>query len=479
MEEKKIIIFGAGNLGQLLIQRIGTAQILYIVDNNPSKWGDSIAGIEIVSPNQLEKRTTEEIIIASIYVDEIKNQLENMGIGDYLYLGNCIQIIDKLIPYKEKICKNRSAIIVEQHEKDALIVLLDLFLSDKESTVDVFAHEHLEQVKAGSYEYVMIAAQVFHTGVRYELYVCGVKNVIDCFEIKRYCDSDELILGDNIIETENMETSWADNMLESGLPKAVNSYVSKIKKHGKIPLFYIIEMETINRCNGGCSFCPVNAKADTREKKYMSDELFENIILQLEQMNYKGRLSLFSNNEPFLDEKIVERHQYARAHLPFAKMHLLTNGTKVSVEQFAQVITYVDEMIIDNYSNNGKMIPTVKRIANYCEEHSELKAKVSICLRRQDEKLSSRGGNAPNRKVFYDFTKDSCALPFQQLVIRPDGKVSLCCNDALGQITLGDLSNQTLFNIWYGEEYSQIRSKLMHGREGIKLCKNCDAFQIY
>lgn len=28
------------------------------------------------------------------------------------------------------------------------------------------------------------------------------------------------------------------------------------------------------------------------------------------------------------------------------------------------------------------------------------------------------------------------------MVVRPDGKVSLCCNDALGTMTLGDLTKE-------------------------------------
>ncbi len=38
-------------------------------------------------------------------------------------------------------------------------------------------------------------------------------------------------------------------------------------------------------------------------------------------------LSLFSNNEPFLDDCIISFHQYARNKLPHVKMHLYTNGT--------------------------------------------------------------------------------------------------------------------------------------------------------
>ena len=39
-----------------------------------------------------------------------------------------------------------------------------------------------------------------------------------------------------------------------------------------------IEIETVNRCNGKCSFCPVNANEPQREYAKMSTELFYKII---------------------------------------------------------------------------------------------------------------------------------------------------------------------------------------------------------
>ena len=43
-----------------------------------------------------------------------------------------------------------------------------------------------------------------------------------------------------------------------------------------------VEIETLNRCNNDCSFCPVNRHDDTREFHKMSENMFYNIIEQLE-----------------------------------------------------------------------------------------------------------------------------------------------------------------------------------------------------
>ena len=63
-------------------------------------------------------------------------------------------------------------------------------------------------------------------------------------------------------------------------------------------LFNSIEIETINRCNNDCSFCPVNREKDIRSFAKMSDEIFYKIIDELHDMDYAKGINLFSNNEP-------------------------------------------------------------------------------------------------------------------------------------------------------------------------------------
>lgn len=60
------------------------------------------------------------------------------------------------------------------------------------------------------------------------------------------------------------------------------------------------------------------------------------------------------------------------------------------------------------------------------------------------------------------------------MVIRPDGKVSLCCNDALGKVTLGDVGKQSLMEIWHSRRYQTIRKVVGSGRGNFEKCAMCD-----
>lgn len=239
-----------------------------------------------------------------------------------------------------------------------------------------------------------------------------------------------------------------------------------------------IEIETYNRCNGICDFCPVNAKSDPRAEMKMTDELFHKIIDQLSEMDYSGRLSLFSNNEPFLDERIIDFQRYARKKLPNAYLHLFTNGTKLDIRKFEEIIDNLDELIIDNYNQELRLIPNCKRIVEYCSNKPNLISKVTIVMRKPHEVLTTRGGDAPNRSEKRAVTGVKCTNPFAQMVIRPDGKVSLCCNDPLGKMTLGDLRYESIIDVWNGEKFGEIRKKINIGRERISHCRYCDVFNV-
>ena len=90
---KKIIIFGAGNYGKSLLDRLRElhASVAYFLDNDPGKWQTRFMGVTIAGPEQLQSEEKDQIFIfiASMYYDEIDKQLTEMG-----YVKNkhyCIQ----------------------------------------------------------------------------------------------------------------------------------------------------------------------------------------------------------------------------------------------------------------------------------------------------------------------------------------------------------------------------------------------------
>lgn len=329
-----------------------------------------------------------------------------------------------------------------------------------------------------SEQYHIVVASVYASSIVKQLKENGITDYSFFIEnIHGYYETDELVVNPyKTVEEATNEEEWNNSEKMQYMRKSVYDEVELL--YEKQPLFNHVEIETVNRCNGTCSFCPINKNIDPRPKAVMKWKMFESIIGQLKEVNYSGRLALFSNNEPLLDDRIIEWNRYARKELPNARIHLFTNGTLMTLDKFKALVEILDELIIDNYHQELKLIKPCMEIAEYCKEHPEITKKVTIVLRKPQEILTSRGGNAPNRQDIGNYAKDRCVLPFKQIVIRPDGKISLCCNDAVGKYTLGDLAKESLTDIWYGPRFQMVRKCLYEGRENWGNCQECDNFSV-
>jgi radical SAM protein with 4Fe4S-binding SPASM domain len=60
------------------------------------------------------------------------------------------------------------------------------------------------------------------------------------------------------------------------------------------------------------------------------------------------------------------------------------------------------------------------------------------------------------------------------MVIRPDGKLSMCCNDALGEDTLGDVTSEGVKGAWRNANRRSVQAAMLRGRHTIPLCAKCD-----
>lgn len=490
----EIVLFGAGKIGIHAIEHFGKNRIKYVIDNDENKWGSTLKGIEIISfDSYLNSSELHEydlvLAVGGSYVSQLEQQVQDAKIDQYyIYSKSAINKVNEILYH----LRGEEEIVlfgVDVHD----IVLMEVLdfdkvelagISDFEDSnkigkqIDRYTIEAPARFKESKASFLILDSIYYVAADEYLKQVIGdEKRIINPYRKIGYFEGEVLVNPYKDREKEMTEDSWNASIADSYAIKAVDRYVQVVKNI--VPMFRYIEIETYNRCNGSCSFCPVSKNNDSREEHKMSWELFKKIINNLADLNYDGELCTFSNNEPFLDERIIEMNAYAREKLPKARMHLYTNGTLLTMDKFHGIMKYLDELIIDNYQQELKLIKPVQEIYDYLMSHEEYKGRVSIVLRKPIEILTSRGGDAPNRTNVKTFPKNGCALLFEQMIIRPDGKVSLCCNDPLGKNTLGDLNKQTLEEVWYGKPYSRIRSLVAEGRENWEHCKNCDTFYLY
>ena len=81
--DKVYAVYGAGKTGYSALQQIreSNSKAIFFVDTDSKKWGKYIEGIPVAAPQELVTRRKEfsQVVIASAYFKEIKEELERLG----------------------------------------------------------------------------------------------------------------------------------------------------------------------------------------------------------------------------------------------------------------------------------------------------------------------------------------------------------------------------------------------------------------
>lgn len=258
--------------------------------------------------------------------------------------------------------------------------------------------------------------------------------------------------------------------------KSQKEFIKYFMEKEEVPHPLIVNLETINRCNSTCEFCTANKHAEKRPYKRMEDSLFYSIIDQLHDWNYKGHLTMYGNNEPWLDTRIVEFHKYAREKLPDSYIFMSTNGLLLDVDKVKAIVPYVNQLIINNYCLDMKLHDNLKEIWDYVKANPEEFKDVDILVQMRYIKavLTNRAGSAPNKQATEKVIKETCLMPYTDMWITPDGRLGICCCDNFEVTELANLNEVSLPEAWNTVKYQQLRNLVKDGRQNYPFCKHCD-----
>ena len=67
-----------------------------------------------------------------------------------------------------------------------------------------------------------------------------------------------------------------------------------------------------------------------------------------------------------------------------------------------------------------------------------------------------------------------CKHPWMSMTIKSNGEAAMCMEDFNNEIILGDVGKDSLYNIWNGEKYHQLRNDHLNAKKGIKCIERCD-----
>ncbi|WP_308233833.1 radical SAM protein [uncultured Prevotella sp.] len=248
------------------------------------------------------------------------------------------------------------------------------------------------------------------------------------------------------------------------------------KVHGHFPIFRQVLIETRTDCNNHCKFCPHAFNKKTLG--IMSWECYKQIINQLSDINYNGRIALMLSNEPLLEERMEEMIVYARQKSPRFFLDMTTNGTLLTVDKLDKFFKLgLDNININDYRSDRDKYP--EKWSKYIEPIYSAywnNPKVSFQKRKTDETLPNYAGNIPQKFNPKEF--GFCNYPFRKLTIAFNGDILLCCDDFMYNTFYGNVQKDKLIDCWNNPELNKIRLSLLNNNR-IGLCERCNDFQDY
>mgnify|MGYP001545071830 CR=1 FL=1 len=284
----------------------------------------------------------------------------------------------------------------------------------------------------------------------------------------------------------------------------------------KFPRLLSLELSSI--CNANCIMCPHGEMS--RKKQNMPIELLQKIVEDCKGMPLK-KINLFWFGDSLCNRQVIECLRVVRKELPNVKLYLSTNAGLLHEERSRAII---DESLVDviNFDIDGhtketfesirrnldfdKVTKNVRYFLDYKKEKKASKPETRITIIRmthtEDEiddfkaywkpladkidvnKYNTWLGTKEDLNVgkSFDESKEgrfdfACIHPWDELVIAADGKAGLCCLDYDLKAEVGDVSHQTIKEIWQGKELKFFRDKMLAlDYDSIDVCRNCNAY---
>ncbi|HKW18038.1 MAG TPA: radical SAM protein [Terriglobales bacterium] len=283
-----------------------------------------------------------------------------------------------------------------------------------------------------------------------------------------------------------------------------------------------LHLELTNLCNANCVFCPYQFQQ--RQTQFMSDEVFGKAIGDYVATG-GGSVGLTPIvGDALIDPKFLDRVRYLRSLPQIDRIWLTTNC--ILLDKFGIDAVLQSGITALNVSTAGfdqEMYRRVYRNASYqrmrsnvlelVSRNADLGSPVAITIAlRPDRPLKSVLADPDFQPILahhpqLDFTwsftsaggritreilpasmklrtvasrRESCVNTYNGPIVLPDGTV-LGCNcvaamDATKDLSIGNILQTSLADIWAGEEIRRLRSSF--GTAGLNsTCANCDMYR--
>jgi radical SAM protein with 4Fe4S-binding SPASM domain len=246
--------------------------------------------------------------------------------------------------------------------------------------------------------------------------------------------------------------------------------------HEGNPMPTWVELSLIDVCNRKYTFCPkVDPKIAPDTYQKMTRAMVDKIHDQLLDMKYKGAIALCGYGEPLLHKDI---NYIVKKLSNVAPVEIITNGDVLTSKRLQDLyLADVNKVLISMY-DGPEQIEKFNNLTKKANVPEDLVILRDRWYKENDDfgvKLTNRAGTIEtgDQPSLTKYTK--CFYPSYQFLIDWNGDVFLCPQDWQRRVTMGNIMQETVFNIWKGPIMTKYRKKLLMGDRSLNPCNKCNA----
>ena len=161
-----------------------------------------------------------------------------------------------------------------------------------------------------------------------------------------------------------------------------------------------------------------------------------------------------------------------------AAVEIVTNGDVLTSKMLKNLYSANVSRVLVSMYDGPHQVEKFKKIIENSKVPSDL-----IILRDRwytdsdnfGVKLTNRTGTIKVGKQVSNSTYTKCYYPSYQFLIDWNGDVFLCPQDWQRRITMGNMMQEKVFDIWTGKILSKYRKELLKGKRNLSPCNTCNA----
>ena len=246
--------------------------------------------------------------------------------------------------------------------------------------------------------------------------------------------------------------------------------------HKDFPMPTWVELSLIDVCNRSCSFCP---KADPKiapdTYQQMTRALIDKVHDELKKIKYRGAIALCGYGEPLLHKDL---NYIVKKLSNVAPVEIITNGDVLTSKKLQDLyLAKANKVLVSMYDGPHQIekFTEMAKKANVPSELMLLRDRWYGAEQDYGVKLTNRAGTIKTGNQLETETYTKCFYPAYQFLIDWNGDIFLCPQDWQRRMAMGNMMQQSIFEIWTGKIMTRYRKNLLKGKRCDSPCKDCNA----